>query len=302
LWKEVDPFYSGKGYDHLADDSRGTESVLNALVLSSYDAQKGEFGNDTRIAFDNMWALQLTTGGDKGAWPWLQFGGPPWEAPGSQYYGATLAAIAVGLAPQNYRVSPDIENNLKLLRLYINREYDNQPLINRVLLLWAGARVPGLIEAARKQEIIDQILDRQEDDGGWSLPPLCWTVQSWKPVPVMKACLRPWIRSDGTWQEQKSDGYATALITFSLQQSGLPPANIQLKRAVDWLLRNQDGAEGFWSSLSPNVRRNRSTNIGRFMSDAATAFAVLALTENENRPKGSVTAGESAGQIMPILH
>ena len=48
---------------------------------------------------------QLKTGEAKGAWSWLQFHNSPWEGD-SQYYGATLAAIAVGTAPGNYRVRP----------------------------------------------------------------------------------------------------------------------------------------------------------------------------------------------------
>src|SRR5437660_6428069 len=81
LWKEVRPYYSDQERDYKTAESRGTEAVLNALVLSSYDAQRGKFSDETRTAFDNMWALQLTAGDRKGAWPWLQFGRQPWGAP-----------------------------------------------------------------------------------------------------------------------------------------------------------------------------------------------------------------------------
>ena len=39
LWKETGPYYSGEGYDHKTAESRGTESVLNAVILASRDAQ-----------------------------------------------------------------------------------------------------------------------------------------------------------------------------------------------------------------------------------------------------------------------
>src|SRR5881394_3852858 len=58
LWKEVGPFYHDEGYDHKADESRGTEAILNALVLASHDAQKGKSSDDTRTAFEIMWSLQ----------------------------------------------------------------------------------------------------------------------------------------------------------------------------------------------------------------------------------------------------
>ena len=37
LWKETAPYYAGQGYDYKTSESRGTESVLNALVLASRD-------------------------------------------------------------------------------------------------------------------------------------------------------------------------------------------------------------------------------------------------------------------------
>src|SRR3989441_10044767 len=104
LWKEVAPFYSDADRGvHKTAESRGTESVLNALILSSNDAQNGQLSHDTRTALDNMWAEQQTTGNKKGAWLWLRFANEPWEADDSDYYGATLAAVAAGAAPpKNY--------------------------------------------------------------------------------------------------------------------------------------------------------------------------------------------------------
>jgi len=63
LWKEVAPFYSDADRGiYKTVESRGTESVLNALMLVSNDAQGGQLSNDTRTALDNMWAEQQTTG------------------------------------------------------------------------------------------------------------------------------------------------------------------------------------------------------------------------------------------------
>lgn len=110
LWKEVEPFYkdADRGpYKSL--ESRGTESVLNALILSSRDAQSGQLSNDTRTAFENMWGEQQTAGEQKGAWLWLRFKNEPWEADDSGYFGATLAAVAVGIAPGNYRATPEVK-------------------------------------------------------------------------------------------------------------------------------------------------------------------------------------------------
>ena len=266
LWKEVAPFYSDADRGaYKTVESRGTESVLNALILSSNDAQPGELSNATRMALENMWAEQQTTGNRKGAWSWLRFANEPWEADDSDYYGAALAAVVAGTAPGNYLARPEIQNNLKMLREYLNRESAAQPAINRVALLWASAKLPGLLEPEQQKAIFTEILSKQQPDGGWSLSSL---VAGWK-------------RNDGTSQEAKSDGYSTGLIAFVLQQVGIPRENPQQKLALAWLTSNQNKTGGFWLaySLNKNEAHHLTPSTALFMNDAATAYAVLALTE-----------------------
>ena len=255
MWDKVEPFYPDetRGVPKTAE-SRGTESILNALVLVSEDAP------DARLALDNMWGQQVRTGDAKGAWSWLQLHNSPWEGD-SQYYGAVLAAIAVGAAPDSYRSSPAVEDGMKLLRDYLTRERESQILFHRVMLLWASARTPGLLTPAQQKAIMDEALGKQQPDGGFSLTSL---VGGWK-------------RRDGTALETKSDGYATGVVSYALRQAGMAADRPQLKRALAWLIENQDKAEGRWLAYSLNKQRDLSSDVGRFMSDAATAHAVLAL-------------------------
>jgi squalene-hopene/tetraprenyl-beta-curcumene cyclase len=152
-----------------------------------------------------------------------------------------------------------------LLREYLNRECAAQTTINRAVLLWASAKVPGLLEPEKQKVIITELLGKQQADGGWSLSLLSG---SWK-------------RNDGTPQEAKSDGYATGLITYALQQAGIPRDNPQLKQGIAWLASNQNKSEGFWQSfsLNKNIEHHMTPSTALFMNDAATAYAVLALTE-----------------------
>lgn len=277
LWNEIGPYYNdqndGPGK---TIQSRGTEAVLNALILATYDARRGELSADTRAAFENMWAAQLTSGDKKGAWPWLQFNNEPWEANDSAYYGAALAAVAVGAAPGNYRSMPGIQPNVKLLGEYLVGASAAQTPLNRVVLLWASAKLPGLLTPERQESIIQEALAKQQADGGWSLASL---VGDWK-------------RHDGTPQETRSDGYATGLASLALEEAGVPRGNVHLKQGLAWLASHQSPADGRWSSSSLNKQRDASTYIGRFMSDAATAYAVLALTETSS-PETSARASAS---------
>jgi squalene-hopene/tetraprenyl-beta-curcumene cyclase len=262
MWKEVEPFYpTKKETDPKTIESRGTESILNAVILAGNDAPTGKLGADARLALDNMWGEQLKQGAAAGAWSWLQFHNSPWEGD-SQYYGATLAAIAVGTAPGNYHSSPDLRERLKLLSEYLVRERESQVPINRVMLLWASAKLPGLLTRAQQESIVEEALGKQQEDGGFSLSSF---VGAWK-------------RKDNTPLDPRSDGYATGVVVFALQQMDMPGVHSQVKRGLEWLASNQDKKDGHWAAWSLNKQRDPASDAGRFMSDAATAYAVMALS------------------------
>jgi len=282
LWKSIQPYYK-----YQAKRSRGTEAVLNALILANYDARSGHLSADTRAAFRDMWQLQETTGAERGAWKWIQFDNEPWEAYDSPYYGATLAAIAVGLAPENYRADPEIQQNLEALREYLNRKYPPQTLLNRISLLWASAKLPGILTARQQQSVIDQILSKQRADGGWCAASLVGT----------------WKRTDGTPLVMKSDGYATGLITYVLQQAGVSRDSVHLEDGVSWLMRNQTRWSGHWQGYSLNKWHYDLFPVGdHFMNDAATAYAVLALTQSEIKPRAPASEQTTAEGPVSAHH
>jgi squalene-hopene/tetraprenyl-beta-curcumene cyclase len=260
----VEPFYPDqtRGLPKTSE-SRGTEAVLNAVILSARDARSGDssLSEDARVALGNLWALQLKTGSLSGAWAWLNFHNEPWEADNSPYFGASLAAIAVGVAPGHYLASPDIQDRLKLLGGYLQRGNETQPLFNRIMLLWASGAWPGLLTVEQQQAIGAATLSAQQDDGGWSL-----------------ASLGSFKRADGSPLDLRSDGYATGLVAYALQVANLP-RTAALTRGLAWLATHQDPATGLWFAASLNKQRDPASDVGRFMSDAATCYAVLALTK-----------------------
>jgi len=262
MWHDVDPFYNDQQSGlPKSSEARGTESILNSLILVWRDAPTGTLSADARLALNNMWSLQLKKDDMKGAWAWLQFHNAPFEGD-SQFYGNSLAALAIGAAPSDYQSDPKIQDGLKLLREWLVKNMDAQTPLDRVVMLWASTKLHGLLTPEQQTTIVAETLAKQRDDGAFSMSQL---VGSWK-------------RHDNTPLDSSSDGYATGLIAFTLEQVGTSNVRQPLMRALNWLSRNQVESDGRWPAVSLNNNRAVLSETGLFMSDAATAYAVLALT------------------------
>jgi hypothetical protein len=262
LWKDVTPFYPDAKYGPGKEiESRNAEAINNVLILESYDEHAGHLSDTTRAALDNAWALQSKSGPVAGAWVWQNFHYTPWESPESEYHGAAQMAVAVGDAPDHYRDDAKIAANLGALRGYLRSHYDAQPLLNKVITLWASTNMPGLLTKEERAKLIGDLESRQRQDGGWSLTDL----GSWK-------------RMDETPLETRSDGYATGVVTLALEENQIKDGSVQ--RGLTWLKTNQDKSTGAWPAWSLNKNRSPDSNAGPFMSDAATGYAVLALDKS----------------------
>jgi squalene-hopene/tetraprenyl-beta-curcumene cyclase len=263
MWRDVEPFYPDqlRGIPKTSE-SRATEAILNAVILARRDARAGTLSDETRRAFDNMWALQMKTGEQTGAWTWLQFHNEPWEGDSSPFHGATLAAIAIHSAPAGYAAQPENADRLKALHEYLQKGNEKQALLTRAMLLWASTLAPAMLTRDQQQGIADALLHAQQDDGGWST-----------------ASMGSWKRADGTPLDMKSDGYATGVATLALESLAATRQAPQVRRGLAWLASHQDPSTGAWAAVSLNKQRDPASDVGKFMSDAATAYAVLALTQ-----------------------
>jgi len=261
-WHDVEPFYTDQARGlPKTSESRGTESIMNALILVWRDAPAGQLSADGKLALDNMWALQLKNGDMNGAWAWLQFHNAPFEGD-SQFYGSSLAAIAIGSAPGNYQATPEIQPGLKLLKAWLVKNMDAQKPLDRVVLLWASTKLNGLLTPEQQDKIVSETIAKQRDDGGFSMSQL----------------IGDWKRHDNTPLDTASDGYATGMIAYALEQLHAAQTQASLNKALGWLSRNQVQSDGRWPAVSLNNNRPVLSETGLFMSDAATAYAVMALT------------------------
>jgi squalene-hopene/tetraprenyl-beta-curcumene cyclase len=264
-WNEVAPYYPDQTVGlPKTSESRGTEAILNALVLTDSDRDAGTLSVDARTALANLWDLQFTRGEGTGGWAWLHFGLAPWESDGAEYFGAALAAVAAGSAPPDYAAHDGPQDRLELLRAYLLDAWSTRPAFDRVMLAWATAELPGLLPAEDLTSIVTDLRRLQNTDGGWTL-----------------SALRTWPRGDGSPQAEASDGYGTGVVAYVLLRTGVSPQDPAMVRALDWLVTHQRPDTGGWWTASLNRDRDPDSDRGRFMSDAATAFAVLALAEAE---------------------
>jgi squalene-hopene/tetraprenyl-beta-curcumene cyclase len=226
------------------------EVVVAAAGLAISDAEgSGKLHPLTRKALDRMWTVQKPDGG----WAWLKCGWPPMES--DDYYGATLALLATGRAPEGYASTPAAQDGVKKVREYLAK---NEPpsLHHRGMLLWASKYLGGLMTAGEEKKTLDDLLALQRPDGGWAV-----------------ATFLPWKRSDGKEQEtEASDGYGTGFVIHLARLSGIAAADARIARGLQWI-RTHQRESGRWFT------RSLLKDSKHFLSHAGTAFAILALHE-----------------------
>jgi squalene-hopene/tetraprenyl-beta-curcumene cyclase len=233
-----------------------TEVVATAAALAFNDAQTtGKLHPLTRQALDRMWALQRADG----SWEWLKCNWPPAEA--DDYYGVVFAALGVGAAPDGYAKTGPARAGLAKLRVYL-KKHEAPSLHHETVLLWAASYLPDLLSDEQRQRVVRRLLALQRPDGGWSLPALGgWKRHSGEPNDARNA---------------PSDGYATGLVVLVLRRSGLPCEDKAVRHGAVWL-RTHQRASGRWFT------RSLSTDRDHYITNAGTAYAVLALRAAEGR-------------------
>lgn len=236
-WEEVGPRSHGE-----------VVAVAAAMALNDA-ATTGKLHPLTRQALDRMWTVQRP----EGDWKWpTRCGWPPMET--DEHYGVTLAAVAVGNAPDDYIKTPSAQAGLDKIRTYLK---SNPPanLHHKAMVLWASQKVDGLMTSDEQKRVIAELIAAERPTGGWAF-----------------SRMFPWTRADGKEQDfESSDGYGTGFVIFVLRKAGVPPEEPAIARGVAWLKTHQR-ASGRWFTRSLNKDNEH------FISHAGTAYSVMALS------------------------
>ncbi len=223
----------------------GTGLTLNDLQTS------GRHSAVAREVLDIMLTLQRADGG----WNWPDCNYAPMEI--DDHYGVTLATLAIGIAPDGYAETAQARAGLENVREY----FENNPpksLHHRAMLAWCSVRVAGIITPEQRQTTLNELLELQLEDGGWSTSGF---LTDWHGLE----------RNDGEAFETKtSDGYGTGFAIVVSRELGLAADDPRLKRGIDWLQKHQR-VSGKWFTRSP------VNDAGNLISNAGSAFAILAL-------------------------
>ena len=225
-----------------------TEAVMVASVLAQNDAATtGKLHPLTRKALDRIWTALREDGG----WTWLDDNEPPSEI--DDHYGVTMAAIGVGVAPEDYKDTPTAKKGLQKVRKYFR---NNQPanMHHCAMKLLASLHLDGIMTDEEQQRVVRDLFALQKPDGGWGL-----------------ATLGNWKRSDGKAQNTKSsDGYGTGFVIYVLRRADIPASDPRIQKGITWLKTHQR-ASGRWFT------RSMKQDSKHYITNSGTAYAILAL-------------------------
>lgn len=249
--------------------SNPTKMAYLARGLAEWDAQFNDKASpETDAAIRHLlMVMQADDGSIRANYRW-----PPINS--DTYHATIMAVMAVATAPgwreqlEDKRLEKRIESLESFLRT-TRPQHDHQ----RLLLLWASTRVPGLLDAQRKREFIARIWKRQLADGGWSVYAFA------DPRSLGGGRRSEKLAETDEFKSPSADGYQTGLAVVVLRDAGVAADDPRIRKAVDWLTSHQRKSGRWWT---------RSLNVDsrfHYISFSGTAYAALALAKCNALPK-----------------
>jgi squalene-hopene/tetraprenyl-beta-curcumene cyclase len=244
----------------LQKSTRPGQVIYSAAGLAQWDKHVAKsLSPETEQALKLMFALQQPSGtwGSADCWP-------PYES--DAFHEATVAAIAVADAPgwlANLK-DPALRTGVERLQHYL-RTASPPHDYGRVLLLWASARMPGLLDKTQQHALIETVWKHQQSDGGFSLRTFA-APQEWG-----RGNRADKLRGEPEFNHPPSDGHMTGTALVALREAGVPATDPRIQKAVSWLLKNQRVSGRWWT-------RSLNTDTRHFITYSGTAFPLLALS------------------------
>jgi len=244
--------------DLLQKSTQPGQVVYIAAGLAEWDVHVTKrLSPETGEALALMLEIQLPEGGWANPPCW-----PPFES--DAYHLATQAAMALAAAPDWVAQANESQRaSINRLKAYLR----NTPLPHdyaRTLLLWAAARMPDLITAEKKDELIAMLSRHQRTDGGWSIRTFA------EPEAWGNGLRAERLRTEPDFASPASDGHQTGLAIVVLREAGVPMTDPRIRRGIAWLKENQRESGRWWT-------RSLNTDKQHFINYSGTAYPLMAL-------------------------
>jgi squalene-hopene/tetraprenyl-beta-curcumene cyclase len=249
--------------DRLKQSTRPAQVIYIAAGLAEWDAHvTGSLSSETSAALELMFSIQT----EEGTWGTLDCW-PPFES--DAWHEATVAAMAAAAAPgwlEAVRSStdrPHLKAAVEKLEAYLRS--DKAPHdYGRVLQLWAAARMPQLLDDARRQQLVEMLWKHQRPDGSWSIRSFA-APEAWG-----SGNRAARLRAEADLENPAGDGHMTGLAVIVLREHNIAADDPRLQKAISWLSSNQRESGRWWT-------RSLNTDSWHFITYSGTAYPLLAL-------------------------
>lgn len=246
--------------DALKQSTKPAQVIYTAAGLAEWDKHvTRQLSPETERALKLMFSIQKETGtwGTLNCWP-------PYES--DAFHEATVAAMAVAAAPGWLDGLKDDKQlaAVESLKKYLRTETPPHDY-GRLLLLWASARMPDLLDANQKSELMAMVWKHQRDDGGWSIRTFA-APEAWGGGNRAGR-----LKAEPDRDNPSSDGHQTGLAVIVLRESGVPANDPRLQKAIGWIKSNQRASGRWWT-------KSLNTDSWHFITYSGTAFPILALS------------------------
>ncbi|MBJ81342.1 MAG: hypothetical protein CL462_00400 [Acidimicrobiaceae bacterium] len=233
---------------------------------------------ETKLALKQLFDRQLPTG----EWKALGKCWPPLES--SAFQEATVAALAIAVAPGwlSNLTDEKMRAGVERLRNYFRKAQPPHDY-GRVVLLWASAKLPGILDDTEKAKIIKMIGRQQQPDGGWSIRTFAHPEQWGNGNRAEK------LRAEKEFESPPSDGHQTGLSLIALSESGVSARDPKIRKGVQWLLRNQRESGRWWT-------RSLNTDNYHFITYSGTLYPLVALHLCDGWPEVSIESATALTQ------